>query len=98
MDTSTTNVKSQSQFRQVVKSKMLASYSNAVHCGNLHCTDCHGQSVYSNYVEDHLVLSIRCCVRYPGPSSSSSVLRFQPVSADYPQVTELLSYLEFMFM
>ena len=23
---------------------------------------------------------------------------FQPVSADYPPVTELLSYLEFMFM
>ena len=42
--TSTINVKSKSQFKQVVKSKMLASYSNSVHCANLHCTDCHGQS------------------------------------------------------
>ena len=28
---------------------------------------------------------------------SSSVLRFQPVSADYPQVTELLSYCEYLY-
>ena len=46
--TTTINVKSKSQFKQVVKIKMLASYSNSVHCANLHCTDCHGQSVYSN--------------------------------------------------
>ena len=45
--TTTINVKSKSQFKQVVKSKMLASYSNSVHCANLHCTDCHGQSVYT---------------------------------------------------
>ena len=43
--TSTINVKSKSQFKQVVKTKMLASYSNSA---NLHCTDCDGQSVYSN--------------------------------------------------
>ena len=54
--TTTINVKSKSQFKQVIMAKMLASYSNSVRCANLQCTDCHGQSVYSNYVEDHLVL------------------------------------------
>ena len=46
--TTTINVKSQSQFKQVIKVKMLASYSNSVRCANLHCTDGHGQSVYSS--------------------------------------------------
>ena len=60
---------------------------------------------HNNVVEENTVLQLNSLetgvltlvVQNSSPTSSSSVLRFQPVSADYPQVTELLSYLEFMF-
>ena len=73
--TSTINVKSKSQFKQVVKSKMLASFSNSVHCANLHCTDCHGQSsssglywywYWSIWIMNHVWL-LRVCTMFAWP-------------------------------